>query len=125
MSLTKARILSYGVNQTGDTNGYHPGIHAEYDAIRKLLPLKRKKKLTNVNLLVIRISGKNKLQLSKPCVICIETMKTLPKKLGYNIKHIYYSTDNEKIVKSNLIQLSKEKKHYSKFYRNKQKKIEL
>ena len=62
--LKKARILSYGVNRMGDSDGITPGIHAEYDAIKKLIPLRKRKKLETVNLLVIRLSGKNKLQSS-------------------------------------------------------------
>ena len=45
----KDRILSYGVNQIGNTKGQNPGIHAECDAILKLRPLKNKK---NFNLLI-------------------------------------------------------------------------
>lgn len=106
----------------GDSEGLKPGIHAEHDAIRKLLPLKNNKKPTNVNLLVIRISGKNKLQTSKPCANCISMMKTLPDKLGYKIQNIYYSNDDGSITKTNLNQLENEEKHYSRFYR--QRKIE-
>ncbi len=120
-TLKKARILSFGVNKMGDSKGLQPGMHAEYDAIRKLIPLRRKKKLVNINILVIRVSGKNKLQSSKPCVNCINTMKTLPQKLGYNIQNVFYSNDNGDIVKTTLIQLDKEEKHYSRFYKKKLK----
>jgi cytidine deaminase len=115
--LKKAKILSYGFNKMGDSDGLQKGIHAEYDAIRKLLPLKRKKRLINVNILVIRISGKNKLQSSKPCAHCIETMKSLPPNLGYNIKNVFYSNENGDIVKSSLKELDNEEKHYSRFYK--------
>jgi hypothetical protein len=121
--LKKARILSYGVNKMGDAKGLQPGIHAEYDAIRKLLPLRRKKRLVSINILVIRVSGKNKLQSSKPCVNCINTMKTLPPKLGYKIEDIYYSNNNEEIVKSSIKILESEEPHYSRFYM--QNKYEL
>ena len=115
--MKKARILSYGVNKMGDSEGLQPGIHAEYDAIRKLLPLRRKKRLVSINILVIRVSGKNKLQSSKPCVNCINTMKTLPPKLGYKIEDIYYSSDNGEIIKSSIKNLENEEPHYSRFYR--------
>lgn len=118
----KVRILSYGVNKMGDINGLQQGIHAEYDAIRKLCPLKRKKKLVNVNILVIRISGKNKLQSSKPCAICINTMKQLPPKLGYNIQNVFYSNETGIILKTSLTQLDNEEKHYSRFYKQKNEK---
>ena len=115
----KARILSYGTNKMGDSAGLHPGIHAEHDAIRKLLPLKRKKRLENINILVIRLSGKNKLQSSKPCINCINTMKTLPIKLGYKIQDVYYSDSDGTIVKTNLRNLENEEKHYSRYYKRK------
>ena len=115
----KVRILSYGINKMGDSSGIMPGIHAEHDAIKKLCPIKRKKRLKNVNLLVIRLSSKNKLQISKPCNNCIEMMKTLPNKLGYNIQHIFYSDANGNIVKTNLQTLDNEEKHYTRFYKRK------
>ena len=43
--LKKARILSFGINQLGDSEGKTPGVHAECDAILKLIPLKNKKKI--------------------------------------------------------------------------------
>jgi hypothetical protein len=113
-TLKKAKILSYGFNQMGSE--LIPGIHAEEDAIRKLSPLKNKR-LTNINILVIRISGKNKLQSSKPCVNCIECMKQMPVRLGYSIKNVYYSNDNGEIVKSNINKLENDEKHYTRFYR--------
>ena len=103
----------------GDSERTQAGIHAEYDAIRKLLPLRRKKRLVSINILVIRVSGRNKLQSSKPCVNCIDTMKILPPKLGYRIQHIYYSMEDGSIMKTNLYNLEKEEKHYSRFYKQK------
>ena len=92
----------------GDSNGIQPGIHAEHDAIRKLLPLKRKSRLENINILVIRLSSKNKIQSSKPCINCINMMKTLPPKLGYRIQHIYYSNEEGNIIKTTLQNLENE-----------------
>lgn len=114
IALNKSNVLSYGVNET-------KGIHAEHDAIRKLKPLKRNKKLVPIHLLVIRISGKNKLQSSKPCVNCIKVMHNLPKQLGYSIKHVYYSDDNGEIIKSNLSKLGKDEMPHltTKLYKNK------
>lgn len=115
--LKKANILSFGFNKMGDISGNEAGVHAEHDAINKLKPLYRKKRLESINLLVIRFSKSNKLQNSKPCAICIQTMKTLPEKKGYRIKNIYYSNDNGEIVKNSLNNLENEDKHYSRFYR--------
>lgn len=117
--LKKANILSFGFNRLGDINGNKPGVHAEHDAINKLKPLERNKKLEQINLLVIRFSKNNKLQNSKPCANCIKNMKILPQKKGYKIKNIYYSNDNGAIVKSSLKNLENEELHYSRFYRRK------
>jgi cytidine deaminase len=117
--LKKVRILSFGMNQMGDSKGKTPGIHAECDAILKLMSLKNKKKLESINLLVIRLSTKNKIQSSKPCSNCIETMKTLPQKKGYKIEHIYYSDEEGNIIKTTLNKLDSEEKHYSKYFRRK------
>lgn len=118
-NLTKVRILSFGVNQMGDSYGKVPGIHAECDALSKLMPLRNKKKLESINLLVIRLSSKNKIQSSKPCNNCIEAMKIIPEKKGYKIEHIYYSDENGNIIKTKLKSLDSEDKHYSKYFRRK------
>ena len=44
-------------------------------------------------------------------------MKTISEKRGYKIKNIYYSNNNEELVKSSLNKLENEELHYSKFYR--------
>ncbi len=87
VTLHPGNILSYGVNQMGDSNS----IHAEQDAIQKLKPLRRKRHLEPIHMLVISISGKNKIQSSKPCAKCIKTMSILPQIMGYKLKNIYYS----------------------------------
>jgi cytidine deaminase len=115
--LKKVNILSFGVNQMGDTNGEKPGIHAEEDAISKLIPLKRKKRLESINILVIRVSPKNKLQPSKPCSNCLRIMNILPEKKGYKIQNVYYSNEEGNIIKKSLKTLENEEKHYSKYYR--------
>jgi GTPase Era involved in 16S rRNA processing len=117
--MKKIRIMSFGVNQMGDINYNTPGVHAEEDALSKLMPLKYKKKLEPINMLVIRVSSKNKIQSSKPCSNCIKQLGTIPKKKGYKIDNIYYSNDEGKIVKTNLQTLENEEQHYSKYYRNK------
>jgi cytidine deaminase len=117
--LKKVRILSFGMNQLGDSEGKTPGVHAECNALSKLMPIRRKKKLESINLLVIRLSGKNKIQCSKPCNNCIQTMKTLPQKKGYKIDNIYYSNSDGNIIKTTITSLEKEEKHYSQYYRRK------
>lgn len=123
--LKKVRIICFGFNKEGDIERNIPGIHAEQDAINKLPSLKNKKRLEAINLLVIRISGKNKIQSSKPCAKCIETMKLQPIKKGYKIQNIYYSNINGEIIKTNLNKLDNEEKHYTKYYRKQSQKIIL
>lgn len=110
-------ILSYGFNMVGDVEGYEPGIHAEHDAINRLKPLNRNKHLQNINILVIRLSKKSKIQNSKPCLNCIENMKILPARKGYRIKYIYYSNYDGNIIKCSLNDLENENPHYSRFFR--------
>ena len=102
-----------------DSNGKKPGIHAEYDALTKLIPIRRKKNLESINLLVVRLSSKNKIQSSKPCFNCIETMQKFPPKIGYKIVNVYYSDSNGDITKTNLKTLDEEEKHYSYYFRRK------
>ena len=104
----------------GHATGYSSSIHAEHDAIRKLKPLIRKRKLEPIHILVIRISGKNKIQSSKPCAKCIKTMSVLPQTMGYKLKNIYYSNTDGEIIKTNLHKLTTSDQHYSKMYLHKQ-----
>jgi hypothetical protein len=113
------KVLSFGINQMSDLKGKKPGIHAEQDAINKLKILNNKK-YELINLLVIRLSTKNNLQLSKPCAHCIKGMKYLPKK-GYKIQYIYYSDGKGNIVKTSLNNLDNEEKHYSRYYKQQNK----
>lgn len=123
--LKKANILSFGFNKVGDVEGNEPGIHAEHDAILKLKPLERKKRLVNINILVIRMSKRNKIQSSKPCANCIQKMKSLPEKKGYKIKNVYYSNDEGDIIKSNLFKLENEELHHSRYFRKKYKVLNI
>jgi cytidine deaminase len=114
----KVKILCFGANQMGDIDGNTPGIHAEHSALSKLIPLKNKKRLKSINLCVIRLTQKNKIQSSKPCNNCIEIMKKMPQKIGYKIENIYYSNSDGAIIKTKLKYLDLEEKHFSKFYKN-------
>jgi cytidine deaminase len=121
--MKKAKILSFGVNQSSNSDCITAEIHAEQDAINKLKPLKYKKNLESINILVIRLSSKNKLQSSKPCANCIESMKNNPTKKGYKIQNVYYSDSEGNIIKTNLVSLDNEEKHISGFYKLKLKNL--
>ena len=99
----------------GDSEGVVPGIHAEHNALTKLKPLKIKKKLEPINILVIRLSKTNKIQSSKPCMNCIQVMDFLPEKKGYKLQNIYYSESSGSITKTTLNNLKMEEPHYSKY----------
>ncbi len=120
-ALKKINILTFGYNSLDIRDG-GPGIHAEHDAIRKLPPQTNKKRYYNINILVIRISGKNKLQSSKPCSACIKTMNTLPAKMGYKINNVFYSNDMGNIIKTKLSHLNSDTKHLSRYWKLKQYK---
>lgn len=123
-NLKKAKTLSYGVNHMGNKNGRTPGIHAEYDAIAKLPTLRKKRRLKSINILVIRITSKNKIQSSKPCSHCIDNMVLLAPKKGYQIKNIYYSNENGGITKTSLHSLQLEERHISRYYRNRNRHMD-
>jgi hypothetical protein len=44
-------------------------------------------------------------------------MRRLSIKKGYKIQNVYYSDNNENIVKTTLYALDNEEKHYSRYYR--------
>jgi len=106
-----------GINTFGDIKGKNPGIHAEHNALLKLQPLRSKKRLAPIDLLVVRLSTSNKLQSSKPCNNCIQIMSRIPQQKGYKLQNIYYSNSDGDIVKTNLSKLENEEQHYSRFYK--------
>ena len=114
-ALKKAKVLSYGINKLNDKNINLPGIHAETNAILKLKK-QNNKKLEKIDILVIRLTGTNKLQNSKPCHHCIMNMKRLAPQKGYKIINIYYSDENKNIIKTNLTSLEIQEHHYSRYF---------
>jgi hypothetical protein len=121
-NLKKVSVLSYGINSYADLDGKTPGVHAEEDAINKLMPLKIKKNLETVDLLVIRLSKTNKIQSSKPCANCIRIMKSVPQQKGYKIRYVYYSNSDGAITRTNLKTLECEEQHISRYYKWQQTK---
>ena len=84
------KVYSYGYNHIRSKRS----IHAEVDAINNLPPVRRKKKLVKVKLLVIRISrGKLKLAESRCCVRCCESIYRVPPLRGYTIENVAFSND--------------------------------
>ena len=90
--------------------------HAEENAIRKLPPLPRHKKLKKIDLLVIR-ANKVTLGSSKPCIHCLLKLQTLPSK-GYSVENIFFSTSNGQIEVWRLNDLLNDTdQHVSSFYK--------
>ena len=48
-------------------------------------------------------------------------MNIIPEKKGYKIQNIYYSDSEGNIIKTSLESLDSEEKHYSRYYKQRQK----
>ena len=117
----KIEILSYGINKYTDIDGIVPSVHAEYDAISKLQPLDRKgkKNLYRCNIFITRFSKGSKVGNSKPCYQCVLNIYNLPEQKGYQIKNVFYTDEEEKIIKKTINELlEQENPYYSRFQRN-------
>ena len=118
-------VQSYGENQYNNPNDPAcSSIHAEANAMKKLLPLPRQKKLKKVDLLVIRVSKNGQYGNSKPCIHCILNLhKNLPDK-GYSLRDVYYTDEHGKIVSIRFNELMYQTTpHISRFYTEKHFKI--
>lgn len=118
-------LQSYGENHYNDPNNPAcSSVHAETNALKKLMPLPRQKKLKKLDLLVIRVSKTGQLGNSKPCIHCILTLaKNLPEK-GYSLRKVYYTNEYGNIVSSQFNDLLNETNpHISRFYMDKKFKL--
>jgi hypothetical protein len=118
-------LQSYGENHYNNANDSTcSSIHAETNAMRKLLPLPRQKKLKKVDLLVIRVSKNGQYGNSKPCIHCILRLsKTLPEK-GYILHDVHYTDEHGAIISIRFQNLLHEATpHISRFYVQKNFKI--
>jgi cytidine deaminase len=105
VSSGKVNILSFGENKySPSTNleSVRSSIHAEQNAINKLPYTKNPIK---INMVVLRFTKKYTLSMSKPCRKCLHHMTNFSPKKGYIIKNVYYSTSDNKIIKTNLSSL--------------------
>lgn len=83
------KVYSFGYNHIRSNRS----IHAEVDAINNLPPLRRKRKLVKVKLLVVRFSKKMKLADSRCCIRCCESIFKVPPLRGYTIENVGFSND--------------------------------
>ena len=118
--------LSYGFN-TYDDSRSDGTIHAEINAINNLIThAANKKRLTKIDILVIRTSKTGKIGMSKPCIKCIIDLSTLPQRKGYILKNIFYSNSEGLIVKTTLRSLIDNRDfHISRYYLNRNFKFDL
>ena len=73
-----------------------PSKHAEIDAINKI---KKKKNLPKqVDIVVIKLTKSGQLGESRPCYHCLCSLE----RSNLNIKHVYYSTKNNTIIREKL-----------------------
>ncbi len=95
-------------------------IHAEIDCIRKLKPIKEKgKHFIKIDICVIRFLHNKDLAMSRPCYNCLQEMNILAMKKGYKIVNVYYSDDNQKIVKIKYNHIKNDNhQHFSVWNRN-------
>lgn len=123
----KIQVLAYGINQYADVAGEQPTIHAEYDAISNLCPLDRRRghNLYNCNIFVTRVSKSNRLGHSRPCSECVRNMITLPQLKGYKIKNVFYTDDNQNIVRRRLTHLVNEEAYFTRYQRKCPHKIDV
>jgi len=93
-----AKKLSIGTNSNNKFK-FMPSRHAEMDAISKII--KKKNKPKELDMLVIRLTKTGILAESRPCYHCLCFME----KSCVNIKNVYYSTCDGKILKERLVEM--------------------
>lgn len=70
-------------------------------------------KKTVTDLVVVKLNRSGAMSCSKPCFMCIKMMI----KSNYNIKHIYYSNDENTIIRTTVQELYESPKHVSSRFR--------
>ena len=108
-------VKNIGQNSTVSTNSRTCN-HAEIDALRKYYNMRKNTKFTKkINLTVIRITKNGKLCSSNPCIQCCKKLQK-----HVNIDNIFYSTNDENIVKIKFNKYCRSVSHVSKgdIYKN-------
>ena len=91
-----------GENSVRKIPGVPVSTHAEMDVMRKIMKYNTGKKKEKFDVLVLKISKIGKIGLSRPCYHCISSMIS---NSIINIKNIYYSTYNGRIIREKLIDM--------------------
>lgn len=96
-------------------SGCEYGMHAEMAALTKYSRHSKiyKSKKTSTDLVVVKINRSGVMSCSKPCFMCIKMMM----KSNYNINYIYYSNDENTVVRTTVKELYESPKHISSRFR--------
>jgi|TARA_Y100000389_G_C17419660_1_gene495935 hypothetical protein len=100
-------FYAVGTNQY-DIDGKGTSLHAEMDAVQKLKDYSRlgfsTKKPKKVIAIVFRVNNAGtRIMMSKPCHQCIAGMKRELERKNYKLHKGWYSTDEGKYEKFNII----------------------
>ena len=87
--------VSFGISNDVSYKG-QKSKHAEVDAINKIY--KKKNLPKKLDIFVIRLTDTGILRESRPCLHCINNLLTC----GLNIKNVYYSNANGKIMREKI-----------------------
>lgn len=77
-------------------------IHAEHDVLIKYTKNIKYKDNKKIDILVVRFSKSGIIGKSRPCKNCIQRMIKIKKKCIVDIRYIYYSIDENNIVRERL-----------------------
>ena len=110
-------ILAKGIN----TYNINTSKHAEFSAIYNLPKLPQRKKKIPIDIYVGRFGLNNNYLMSKPCDRCLNDMKQLIPKKGYQLIGIYYTGYDNTIIKTSLKILDEEEHYITKSDRRKLK----
>lgn len=91
-------FYAIGTNSPRTKSCYWGGLHAEIDALRKIKKTPGRRPLV-INIIVIRVNKNREIGLSQPCVNCIKKMKNFEKYKNIKIKNIYFSKNQDSLIK--------------------------
>jgi deoxycytidylate deaminase len=81
--------------------------HAEMNAIKHLPVNYSNKKKRTLDFYILRITNNNELRSSKPCSKCIKHMSLLLPRRGFRVRHVYYVTEENVLLKVHFNELLK------------------
>lgn len=98
--IKNGEVINIGYNKYCSSFAKKSTIHAEMDVLMNLKKKYKKHLLTNIDIVIIRISSKGSiLKNSRPCNQCLNILKK------FNIRRVYYSNDFGEIVYEKTIDM--------------------